>query len=78
MQEAQNDLIPGGENPDEVLVIVADLGSPSGEGLDFVLGNAFLERFFVSIDPIEDTISFATTQFTNTAGINIDRPDQTD
>lgn len=41
-----------GGNANSVYLIVNDIGTPSGEGLDFINGFTFLERFysvFVSI-----------------------------
>ncbi|KAI0767716.1 aspartic proteinase precursor [Fomes fomentarius] len=54
----------GGEE-DAVYSIVADLGSNSGEGLDFIDGFAFLERFYQVYDVTNSQVGFATTQFTN-------------
>ena len=39
-----NDQIGG--TPDFVYLIVSDLGSNSGQGLDFINGMTFLERFY--------------------------------
>ncbi|CAK5279666.1 unnamed protein product, partial [Mycena citricolor] len=33
-----------GGSEDAIYLVVADLGSPSGQGLDFILGQAFMER----------------------------------
>jgi cathepsin E len=43
---------------------VADLGSPSGEGLDFINGQTFLERFYSVFDTTNKRVGFATTPFT--------------
>ena len=53
-----------GGDPDSIYLIVRDLGTDSGEGLDFINGFAFLERFFAVFDSGANTVSFATTQFT--------------
>jgi len=45
-------------------LIVGDLGSPSGEGFDFVNGYAFLERFYSVYDTGNGQVGFATTHFT--------------
>ncbi|KAI0797265.1 aspartic proteinase precursor [Irpex lacteus] len=50
---------------DDILLIVSDLGTNSGEGLDFINGFAFLERFYTVFDSDANTVSFATTQFTD-------------
>ncbi|PPQ63824.1 hypothetical protein CVT24_009774 [Panaeolus cyanescens] len=47
-----------------IYLIVADLGSPSGEGLDFINGFAFLERFYSVFDTANKRVGFATTPFT--------------
>ncbi|KDR85732.1 hypothetical protein GALMADRAFT_53199 [Galerina marginata CBS 339.88] len=47
-----------------IFLIVADLGSPSGEGLDFINGFAFLERFYSVFDTANNRVGFATTSFT--------------
>ncbi|KAJ7593274.1 aspartic peptidase A1 [Mycena floridula] len=47
-----------------VYLIVADLGSPSGEGFDFINGYAFLERFYSVFDSATNSVGFATTAHT--------------
>jgi len=47
-----------------IFLIVADLGSNSGEGLDFINGFAFLERFYSVFDTTNNRVGFATTPFT--------------
>ncbi|KDR68917.1 hypothetical protein GALMADRAFT_230964 [Galerina marginata CBS 339.88] len=47
-----------------VYLIVADLGSPSGEGLDFILGMTFLQRFYAILDTANDRVGLANTPFT--------------
>ncbi|KAI0689556.1 aspartic peptidase domain-containing protein [Cytidiella melzeri] len=49
---------------DAIFLIVSDLGTPSGEGLDFINGFTFLERFYTVFDSGANTVSFATTPFT--------------
>jgi len=48
-----------------VYLIVGDLGSNSGEGLDFINGFAFLERFYSVFDTANRRVGFATTAFTH-------------
>lgn len=50
-----------GGTSDFVYLIVADLGTPSGEGFDFVDGFAFLERFYSVFDTTNRRVGFATT-----------------
>jgi len=40
---------------------VNDLGSNSGEGLDFIIGQKFLERFYSVFDTTNNRVGFATT-----------------
>ncbi len=54
-----------GGDEDSVYLIVADLGSDSGEGLDFIDGFSFLERFYYVYDVAGSRVGFATTEFTN-------------
>ena len=42
-----------------------DLGTPSGEGLDFIDGMTFLERFYYVFDIANSRVGFATTPFTD-------------
>ncbi|KAG6380940.1 aspartic peptidase domain-containing protein [Boletus reticuloceps] len=45
--------------------IVNNLGSPSGEGLDFINGQTFLERFYSVFDTTNNRVGFATTSSTD-------------
>ncbi|KAI0031775.1 aspartic peptidase domain-containing protein [Vararia minispora EC-137] len=45
-------------------LIVNDLGTPSGQGLDFINGQTFLERFYSVFDTANKRVGFATTSFT--------------
>ncbi|KZV74839.1 aspartic peptidase A1 [Peniophora sp. CONT] len=54
-----------GGDPDGIFLIVGDLGTDSGEGLDFINGFAFLERFYSVFDTTNSRVGFATTPFTN-------------
>ncbi|KAJ7109925.1 aspartic peptidase A1 [Mycena epipterygia] len=47
-----------------IYLVVADIGSNSGEGLDFINGYAFLERFYSVFDTANSQVGFATTAFT--------------
>ena len=58
-----NTLIGG--TSDFVYLIVNDLGSLSGEGLDFIDGMTFLERFYYVFDIANSRVGFATTAFTD-------------
>ena len=54
----------GGE-ADGIYLVVADLGSPSGQGLDFINGFAFLQRFYSVFDTGNAQVGLATTAFTD-------------
>lgn len=47
-----------------IYLIVNDIGSNSGEGLDFINGYAFLERFYSVFDTTNKRVGFANTPFT--------------
>jgi len=50
-----------GGTTSRVYLIVANLGTPSGEGFDFVNGYTFLERFYTVYDTANSRVGFATT-----------------
>jgi pepsin A len=50
---------------DGIYLIVADNGSPSGSGLDFVNGYCFLERFYSVYDTTNSLVGLATTEYTD-------------
>ena len=47
-----------------IYLVVNDIGSPSGSGLDFINGYTFLERFYSVFDTTTGSVGFATTPFT--------------
>jgi len=47
-----------------IYLVVNDLGTNSGEGLDFINGYAFLERFYSIFDTAGKRVGFAQTPFT--------------
>ncbi len=49
----------------DIYLIVNDIGTPSGEGLDFINGFTFLERFYSVFDTANSRVGFATTSFTD-------------
>ncbi|KIJ40041.1 hypothetical protein M422DRAFT_90758, partial [Sphaerobolus stellatus SS14] len=53
-----------GGNTNSVYLIVGNLGTPSGEGLDFINGQTFLERFYSVFDTGNQRVGLATTPFT--------------
>ncbi|EKM51579.1 uncharacterized protein PHACADRAFT_261805 [Phanerochaete carnosa HHB-10118-sp] len=54
-----------GGDADSIYLVVADLGSPSGQGLDFINGFAFLQRFYSVFDTGNAQVGLATTAFTD-------------
>ncbi|EKM61755.1 uncharacterized protein PHACADRAFT_112598 [Phanerochaete carnosa HHB-10118-sp] len=53
-----------GGDADSIYLIVSNLGTPSGEGLDFINGYGFLQRFYAVYDTVNSRVGFATTPFT--------------
>lgn len=53
-----------GGDPDGIFLVVSDIGTPSGEGFDFVDGFAFLERYYLLFDSENSQFGFAETPFT--------------
>ena len=47
-----------------IYLIVNDIGTPTGSGLDFINGDTFFERFYTVYDTTNSRIGVATTPFT--------------
>ncbi|KAI9439328.1 aspartic peptidase A1 [Lactarius indigo] len=47
-----------------IYLVVNDIGSRTGSGLDFINGYTFLERFYSVFDTTNNRVGFATTPFT--------------
>ena len=47
-----------------IYLVVNDLGSPSGSGLDFINGYTFLERFYAVFDTTNGNVGLAATPIT--------------
>ncbi|KAJ7069510.1 acid protease [Mycena amicta] len=54
-----------GGDDDKIYLITADLGSTGGQGLDFIDGFGFLQRFYTVFDTTNSRVGFATTEFTD-------------
>ncbi|KAI0649711.1 aspartic peptidase domain-containing protein [Trametes meyenii] len=54
-----------GGSPDGIYLIVNDLGEDSGEGLDFINGMTFLERYYAVYDVGNSRIALAKTKYTD-------------
>ncbi|KAI0766435.1 acid protease [Trametes elegans] len=54
----------GGEEG-RIYLVASDLGSQSGQGLDFINGFAFLQRFYSVYDTGNSQVGLATTPFTD-------------
>ncbi|KAJ3567340.1 hypothetical protein NP233_g6431 [Leucocoprinus birnbaumii] len=54
-----------GGSSSSIYLIVGDLGSSSGEGLDFINGYGFLERFYSVFNSANGSVGFATTPYTD-------------
>ncbi|KAL1939463.1 hypothetical protein VTO73DRAFT_10019 [Trametes versicolor] len=53
-----------GGNANSIYLIVGDIGTPSGEGLDFINGQTWLERFYAVFDTANRRVGIANTPFT--------------
>ncbi|KIY46744.1 acid protease [Fistulina hepatica ATCC 64428] len=53
----------GGES-DKIYLITADIGTTSGQGLDFINGFAFLQRFYSVFDTTNSRVGVANTKYT--------------
>ncbi|KAG2038405.1 aspartic peptidase domain-containing protein [Suillus americanus] len=54
-----------GGSSDNIYLVVNDIGSNSGTGLDFVNGYSFLQRFYSVFDTTNHQVGFATTSSTS-------------
>jgi len=54
-----------GGDADSIYLVVSNLGSPSGQGLDFINGFAFLQRFYSVFDTGDAQVGLATTSYTD-------------
>ncbi|KAI0040822.1 acid protease [Auriscalpium vulgare] len=54
-----------GGSADTIYLVVSDLGSQSGQGLDFINGFTFLQRFYSVYDVTNSQVGLATTAFTD-------------
>ncbi|EMD32654.1 hypothetical protein CERSUDRAFT_118681 [Gelatoporia subvermispora B] len=53
-----------GGNANSVYLVVNNIGTPTGEGLDFINGMTFLERFYAVFDTTNSRVGFAETSNT--------------
>ncbi|KAG1820842.1 acid protease [Suillus subaureus] len=53
-----------GGTTDGIYLVISDIGSDSGSGLDFTNGYCFLERFYSVYDTTNSRVGFATTEYT--------------
>ncbi|OAX33575.1 acid protease [Rhizopogon vinicolor AM-OR11-026] len=53
-----------GGTTNSIYLVVGDIGTPSGSGLDFINGYCFLERFYSVFDTTNSKVGFATTEYT--------------
>lgn len=60
---ALNSVLGGEEG--KIYLVASDMGSPSGQGLDFINGFAWLQRFYTVFDTGKAQVGIATTSFTD-------------
>ncbi|KAG2070040.1 aspartic proteinase [Suillus decipiens] len=53
-----------GRSEKTIYLIVRDIGTPFGTGLDFINGYVFMQRFYIAYDATRRLVGFATTSFT--------------
>ena len=61
----RNDNIAFGGAADGIYLIISDNGADSGSGLDFILGQTFLERFYSVYDTANSRVGLAPTSLTD-------------
>ncbi len=54
-----------GGTPGNIYLVINDVGTPTGSGLDFIDGMTFLERFYYVFDSGNNRVGLAETQFTH-------------
>ncbi|KAG2365245.1 aspartic peptidase A1 [Suillus spraguei] len=52
-------------NANDIFLVVRSLSTPSGTGVDFIIGYVFLQRFYTVLDAERFRVGFAPTRFTN-------------
>ncbi|KAL1661371.1 aspartic peptidase domain-containing protein, partial [Schizophyllum commune] len=58
-----NSLLGGDDS--KIYLVTSDMGSESGQGLDFIDGFAFLQRFYSVYDTTNSRVGLAKTEYTN-------------
>jgi cathepsin E len=53
-----------GGNANSIYLVVNNIGTATGQGLDFIDGYTFLERFYSVFDTTNKRVGLATTPFT--------------
>ncbi|KAG2362278.1 aspartic peptidase domain-containing protein [Suillus spraguei] len=66
---------PGVDNA--IYLIVTNIGSPTGEGLDFINGYTFIQRFYTVFDGSKSCVGFATLNSLMPPPINMELPKYT-
>ncbi|KAI6148307.1 aspartic peptidase domain-containing protein [Pisolithus tinctorius] len=54
-----------GGSSGSIYLVVGDIGAPSGSGMDFANGYAFLERYYSIYDTTSARVGFAATKYTD-------------
>ena len=53
-----------GGDPNSIYLVIGDIGTRTGAGLDFINGQTFLERFYSVFDTTNSRVGIANTPFT--------------
>ena len=54
-----------GGSADDIYLVVSDMGDSGENGLEFINGMTWLERYYFVYDSASSQVGFATTQYTD-------------
>ncbi|KAG6332573.1 hypothetical protein ID866_6515 [Astraeus odoratus] len=56
---------PRSRRTSQIILVVKDVGSGSGSGMDFLLGYPFIQRYYIVLNSTSSQIGFASTHYTS-------------